>query len=65
MEYRNEQLTYKLATLADLEQLVHTRIIVLRAANKLTEDTDMSLVEQESKEYYQQALIPVVEKHIS
>jgi len=27
MEYSNEQLTYKQATLADLEQLVQTRII--------------------------------------
>jgi hypothetical protein len=34
---------YKRATLNDLEELVRTRIIVLRAANKLDENTDISL----------------------
>ena len=32
------------------------RIIVLRAANKLSNDVDMSLVEKESYEYYKRAL---------
>ena len=32
------------------------RIIVLRAANKLTDDTDMTKVEQESYTYYKSAL---------
>lgn len=33
-----------------------TRISVLRAANKLSEDADLSEVERESREYYTQAL---------
>jgi len=36
---------YKKATIQDIEELVRTRIIVLRAANKLSDDVDMSLVE--------------------
>ena len=47
---------YKKATIKDLEDLVRTRIIVLRAANKLSEDTDMSQVERTSYEYYKRAL---------
>lgn len=47
---------YKRATLEDIDELVITRIIVLRAANKLSEDVDMSVVEQESYTYYKQAL---------
>ena len=39
-----------------LMKLVRTRIIVLRAANKLTDDVDMSFVEKESCEYYKRAL---------
>ena len=34
---------YKRATVEDIEELVRTRIIVLRAANKLSDDVDMSL----------------------
>ena len=49
-------ITYKIATLEDLEVLTRTRIEVLRAANKLDEDVDMSLVEKESRTYYQNAL---------
>ena len=37
---------YKKATIEDINELVRTRIIVLRAANKLSDDVDMSLVEQ-------------------
>ncbi len=48
---------YKKATLQDIDELVHTRITVLRAANKLSDDVDMSNVEQESYEYYKRALI--------
>ncbi|MEE0349236.1 MAG: GNAT family N-acetyltransferase, partial [Lachnospiraceae bacterium] len=33
-----------------------TRVIVLRAANKLSDDVDMSIVEQESYAYYKRAL---------
>ena len=43
---------YKKATIADIDELVRTRIIVLRAANKLSNDMDMSLVEKESYEAY-------------
>lgn len=36
--------------------MVRTRIIVLHAANKLSDDEDMSVVEKESYEYYRRAL---------
>ena len=45
-----EKFVYKRATLKAIEELVRTRIIVLRAANKLSDDVDMSVVERES--YY-------------
>ena len=51
-----ENYEYKKATIADIDELVRTRIIVLRAANKLSKDVDMSLVEKESYEYYKGAL---------
>ena len=47
---------YKKATIADIDELVRTRIIVLRTANKLSNDVDMSLVEKESYEYYKSTL---------
>ena len=47
---------YKKATMKDVDELVRTRIIVLRAANKLSDDEDMSLVEKESYAYYRHAL---------
>ena len=49
-------LTWKKAGADDLEILAETRIQVLRAANKLPDDTDMSEVAASSKEYYQKAL---------
>jgi len=49
-------LTYKKATLNDLKILTDTRITVLRAANKLSDDVDMSVVREESYHYYQDAL---------
>ena len=49
-------LTYKKATIDDLELLTDTRITVLRAANKLSDDVDMSVVKEESYLYYQDAL---------
>lgn len=49
-------LTYKRATLDDIEILTETRIEVLRAANKLSADIDMSEVERQSYSYYQKAL---------
>ena len=51
-----ENYEYKKATIADIDELVRTRIIVLRAANKLSNDVNMSLVEKESYEYYKSAL---------
>jgi ribosomal protein S18 acetylase RimI-like enzyme len=48
--------TYKKASIADLDMLVETRIKVLRAANLLDYDVDMSEVESESREYYEKAL---------
>lgn len=47
---------YERATSKDMEELIKTRIIVLRAANKLSDDADMSLVEQNSRAYYKYAL---------
>jgi len=47
---------YKKATIADLEILTETRIEVMRAANQLNNDVDMSEVKQQSFEYYQNAL---------
>lgn len=47
---------YKKATIADIDELVMTRIIVLRTANKLSNDVDMSLVGKEFYEYYKSAL---------
>ena len=46
----------KKATIEDIDELVRTRSIVLRAANKLSDDVDMSLVKKESYEYYKSAL---------
>ena len=45
-------LLFKRATASDIDILVETRIEVLRAANHLSEDIDMSLVEEKSYEYY-------------
>lgn len=47
---------YKKATIEDIDALVKTRIIVLRAANKLSDDVDMSEMEKESYTYYRRAL---------
>ena len=51
-----QKFEYKKATLEDIDELVRTRIIVLRAANKLSDDVDMSVVEEESYAYYRRAL---------
>ena len=51
-----ENYEYKKATIEDTDELVRTRITVLRAANKLSDDVDMSLVEKESYEYYKNTL---------
>lgn len=49
-------LTYKRATIEDINILTETRIEVLRAANKLSDDIDMSEVEKQSYDYYEKAL---------
>lgn len=48
--------TYKRATIKDIDILTRTRIEVLRAANGLSEDVDMSEVEKQSRMYYEKAL---------
>lgn len=50
------EFVYKRAEIEDLELLVKTRIEVLRAANRLSGGTEMPLVEQQSREYYREAL---------
>jgi len=49
-------LKYRKASIADLDFLTETRIEVLRAANKLSTDVDMSEVKRQSREYYRNAL---------
>jgi len=48
-------LTWKWAEKSDLDTLVRTRVEVLRAANGLEDSADLSVVEQESRIYYQEA----------
>lgn len=49
-------LTYKKATIEDIDILTETRIEVLRAANKLSNDIDMSEVKRQTYDYYKKAL---------
>lgn len=49
-------LIYKKATVEDIDILTKSRIEVLKAANKLTEDVDMTEVETQSYDYYRKAL---------
>ena len=49
-------LTYKRATIEDIDILTETRIEVLKAANKLSDDADMSEVKEQSYNYYKKAL---------
>ena len=63
MQNFGENYAYKKATTEDLDELVRTRIIVLRAANKLSDEEDMSEVEKQSREYYKRAL--QTEEHIA
>ncbi len=49
-------LTYKKATIEDIDILTETRIEVLRAANKLSDDIDMSEVKRQTYDYYKKAL---------
>lgn len=52
----NPPFVYKRATLDDLALLTETRIEVLRAANRLAPDVDLTEVERESRRYYEEAL---------
>lgn len=50
------KLQYIKAGSEDLDILIKTRVEVLRAANKLDETADMSVVERESRRYYETSL---------
>ena len=50
------QLQYKRATIEDIDMLTETRVEVLRAANQLSDQTDMSEVREQSYHYYKRAL---------
>ena len=49
-------LIYKKATIEDIDFLTKTRLTVLRAANELPDDVDMSEVEKRTYNYYAAAL---------
>lgn len=49
-------ITYKRATLEDIDVLTETRVTVLRAANKLSDDVDMCEVRERSYDYYRRSL---------
>ena len=57
------EFVYKRASLEDIELLVKTRIEVLWSANRLSDDIEMPLVEQQSREYYEESL--QTESHIA
>lgn len=48
--------TYKKATIEDIDFLTSSRIEVLKAANKLAEDVDMTEVEIQTCDYYKKTL---------
>lgn len=48
---------YKKASAADIDILTRTRIIVLKAANRLPDDADLSEVEKNTQEYYRKSLV--------
>ena len=50
------ELDYRKATTDDLDILTKTRIEVLRGANGLDDNTNMSRVEKETRAYYENAL---------
>ena len=50
------EIDYRKATTDDLDILTKTRIEVLRAANGLDDNTNMSRVEKETRAYYENAL---------
>ena len=56
-EGKEKALTYRKASIEDLELLTETRVEVLRAANCLSGDADMSEVREQSYRYYQRVPI--------
>lgn len=50
------ELTFKRASINDLDTLTETRIEVLRTANKLDNSVDMGNVKEQSYKYYKRAL---------
>ena len=50
------QYVYTRADIGDIELLVSSRVMVLKAANKLPDEADMSEIERQSREYYKKAL---------
>ena len=50
------KIEYRKATIDDIETLTKTRIEVIRATNKFQAMVDMSAVEKQSYDYYQQTL---------
>lgn len=56
VQIMNMNFVYKRAGMEDIELLVKTRIEVLRAANCLSDSAEMPLVEQQSREYYEECL---------
>lgn len=50
------ELIYRQATPDDLVLLTESRVTVLRAANRLSQEADMTLVRERSYDYYQRAL---------
>jgi len=50
-------ISYRFASLTDLDLLTSSRVEVLRAANRLPDGVDMSEVERQSREYYKKALV--------
>lgn len=49
-------LIYKKATIEDIKLLTKSRIEVLKEANRLADDVDMTEVETQSQDYYKKAL---------
>ncbi|HIU75663.1 MAG TPA: GNAT family N-acetyltransferase [Candidatus Pelethocola excrementipullorum] len=50
------ELSYIKATLDDLEWLAESRILVLKAVNKLDDSVDMTEIKKQSYDYYKRAL---------
>ena len=45
-------LIFRKADISDIKILTTSRVMVLKAANQLNDDADLSLIERESNEYY-------------